>query len=81
MPLPPRRPERRRDAQLPTANWIGDPTPKAGFVLLCAGKPRSDLELESHARDATARRETSMGSYPRGELGSRLSSRGAGIAT
>jgi ferredoxin len=41
-----------------------------GFALLCTGRPRSDLEVESHARDAmrAARRKRGL-PYPRGDWG------------
>jgi ferredoxin len=44
---------------------------KAGFALICTGKPESDLMLETHARDAMRRERESHGlPYPKGDWGS-----------
>ncbi len=45
---------------------------EAGFVLPCTGRPRSDVVLETHARDAMRRnRERYHLPFPRGDWGGR----------
>lgn len=43
---------------------------EAGFVLPCTGRARSDLVLDTHARDAMRRGRDARGlPYPRGDWG------------
>jgi len=43
---------------------------RAGFALACTGRPRSDLVLQTHARDAMRRARDAQGlPYPKGDWG------------
>lgn len=45
---------------------------EAGFVLTCTGKAKSDLVLETHARDAMRKARSRLGlPFPRGDWGQR----------